>query len=68
MNTDRAYWAGLAWQMAEPVLRNMSEGNLKKNMLVEVSPNWDNGIGVALQRPFAQLSAFRSLFGVIVGE
>ncbi len=40
-NEDRAYWCSLAYKMAEPVLKNMSEGNLQKNMLVEVSPNWD---------------------------
>ncbi|TFU91603.1 DUF2264 domain-containing protein [Barnesiella sp. WM24] len=38
---DRAYWVDLLWQMAYPVLSNMAEGNLQKNMLVEVSPNWD---------------------------
>ncbi|WP_302984843.1 DUF2264 domain-containing protein [uncultured Muribaculum sp.] len=40
-NPDRAYWVRLAYKMAEPVLRNMAEGNLQKNMVVEVSPNWD---------------------------
>ena len=40
-NPDRAYWVGLAYKMAEPVLRNMAEGNLQKKMIVEVSPNWD---------------------------
>ncbi len=40
-NQDRAYWVDLAYQMAAPVLSNMAEGNLQKNMLVEVSPNWD---------------------------
>lgn len=40
-NPDRTYWVGLAYKMAEPVLRNMAEGNLQKNMIVEVSPNWD---------------------------
>lgn len=40
-NDDRAYWVDLAYSMAEPVLSNMAEGNLQKNMLVEVSPNWD---------------------------
>jgi len=39
--TDRAYWANQAWKIAEPVLRNMSKGELQKNMQVELSPNWD---------------------------
>ncbi len=41
LTTDRAYWTDLAYKMAYPVLSNMAEGNLQKNMLVEVSPNWD---------------------------
>ena len=40
-NPDRAYWADLAYKMAYPVLSNMAKGELQKNMLVEVSPNWD---------------------------
>ena len=40
-NADRNYWSDLAYKMAYPVLSNMAEGNLQKNMLVEVSPNWD---------------------------
>lgn len=38
---DRAYMAGLAYRMAEPVLKNMAEGKLQQEMLVEVSPTWD---------------------------
>jgi len=38
---DREYWSALAYKMAEPVLRNMAEGKLQQNMLVEVSPAWD---------------------------
>ena len=41
VNKDRAYWANLLYNMAKPVLSNMAEGNLQKNMQVEVSPNWD---------------------------
>jgi hypothetical protein len=40
-DNDRRYWSGLAYRIAEPVLRNMSKGELKKNMQVEVSPAWD---------------------------
>ena len=39
--TDRQYWASLAWRMAQPVLENMAKGELQKNMQVEVSPTWD---------------------------
>lgn len=41
-NNDRKYWTDLLYQMAEPVLSNMSKGELIKNMPVEVSPRWDN--------------------------
>lgn len=30
--SDRAYWSAKAYQMAAPVLRNLSEGTLRKNM------------------------------------
>jgi hypothetical protein len=39
--TDRQYWAGLAYQIAAPVLRPMSRGEFSKDMQVEVSPTWD---------------------------
>jgi hypothetical protein len=39
--SDRTYWANLAYKTAAPVLENMSKAELKKNMLVEVSPTWD---------------------------
>jgi len=39
--SDRTYWVDLAYKIAEPVLSNMSRGELQKNMLVEVSPTWD---------------------------
>lgn len=38
---DRGYWVNHAWKIAEPVLSNMSKGELRKNMQLELSPNWD---------------------------
>lgn len=38
---DRSYWVHLLDKMAAPVLSNMSRGELRKNMTVEVSPQWD---------------------------
>jgi len=38
---DRKYWTDLAYKIAEPVLRNMSKGELAKNMELEFSPSWD---------------------------
>lgn len=40
-NADRAYWTDLAYKIAYPVLSEMSQGTLKKDMKVEVSPNRD---------------------------
>ncbi len=39
--SDREYWCQQAYKMARAVLENMSKGERQKNMLVEVSPNWD---------------------------
>lgn len=39
--SDREIWCDVMYRMAAPVLSNMSEGHLKENMLVEVSPTWD---------------------------
>lgn len=38
---DREYWVRMAYKIAAPVLSNMSKGELKKNMQVEISPTWD---------------------------
>lgn len=57
-NEDRAYWVDLLYKMAAPVLRNMAEGNLQKNMIVEVSPNWDGrNKGVTYMETFGRLMA-----------
>lgn len=39
---DRAYWVALLDKIASPVLSNMSNGELRLNMQVDVSPTWDN--------------------------
>ena len=41
VKSDRELWAGILYQMAAPVLSNMSEGKVQENMLVELSPTWD---------------------------
>lgn len=41
VKSDRELWAGILYQMAAPVLSNMSEGKLQENMLIELSPTWD---------------------------
>ena len=58
MNTDRRYWCGLLYQMAEPLLGSMSEGRLQQDMLLEVSPAWDGrDKRVAYMEAFGRLMA-----------
>ena len=42
-NGDRRYWCSLLYRLSEPVLSNMSKGELRKNMTIELSPNWLKG-------------------------
>lgn len=39
--SDREVWCEIIYNMAEPVLSNMSKGKLQEKMIVEVSPGWD---------------------------
>lgn len=39
---DRVYWADMLYKLSAPVLSNMSKGELRKNMVLELSPTWDN--------------------------
>ena len=55
---DREYWCEQAYRMAQPVLENMAKGELQKNMLLEVSPNWDGrNKKVAYMECFGRLMA-----------
>ncbi|MCR4919342.1 MAG: DUF2264 domain-containing protein [Prevotella sp.] len=55
---ERAYWVEQLRRMAQPVLENMARGELKKNMRLEVSPNWDGrNKGVAYMECFGRLMA-----------
>ena len=55
---DRAYWCSVAWQISEPVLSNMSRGELKKNMELELSPTWDGrNTDVSYLETFGRLMA-----------
>ncbi len=56
--TDREYWCQQAYRMAQPVLENMAKGELQKNMMLEVSPNWDGrSKKVAYMECFGRLMA-----------
>jgi hypothetical protein len=55
---DRACWVDLMCRVAEPVLENMSRGELRKNMPVEYSPTWDGrDKQVAYMEAFGRLMA-----------
>lgn len=61
--TDREVWVDIMYQMAEPILKNMAEGTLQKNMTVEnggleLSPTWDGrNKKVAYMEAFGRLMA-----------
>jgi hypothetical protein len=40
-SNDRSYWVNLIDKIAAPILKNMSKGELRKNMLITYSPTWD---------------------------
>lgn len=45
---DREYWCNLLYKISAPVLSNLSKGELRKNMKLELSPIWDgrnDGVG-----------------------
>jgi hypothetical protein len=56
---DREYWVSLLDKMATPVLANMSRGELRKNMAVEVSKGWSEKATkeVAYMEAFGRLIA-----------
>lgn len=56
--TDREVWVDIMYKMAEPVLKNMAEGTLQKNMELELSPTWDGrNQKVAYMECFGRLMA-----------
>ena len=58
--SDRAYWVNLLDKISAPILKNMSKGELRKNMTIAFSPTWD-------KRPseVAYMEAFgRMLIGI----
>lgn len=58
VNADRTYWCDLAYKMAAPVLSNMSRGELRKNMQVEVSSSYaDRPVELAYMEAFGRLMA-----------
>lgn len=56
--SERELWCNVLYKMAEPVLRNMSRGELQKNMQLELSPTWDGrNRKVAYMECFGRLMA-----------
>ena len=55
---DREVWCETLYKIAEPVLKNMSRGELQKSMLVETSPSWDGRpVKVTYMECFGRLMA-----------
>ena len=55
---DRTQWVDLCYKIAQPVLENMSKGELQKNMQLELSPTWDGrDKRVAYMEAFGRLMA-----------
>lgn len=56
--SDRKFWAQTLYNIAEPVLSNMSEGRLQQTMQVETSPTWDGrDVRVTYMEAFGRLMA-----------
>lgn len=56
--SDREQWVELCYKIAQPVLENMSKGELHKNMQMEFSPTWDGRDSrVAYMETFGRLMA-----------
>lgn len=56
---DRKYWTDVLYKISSPILSNMSKGELRKNMMVELSPTWLKGRNkdVTYMEAFARLMA-----------
>ncbi|MBS1610737.1 MAG: DUF2264 domain-containing protein [Bacteroidetes bacterium] len=55
---EREYWVELMYKIAYPVLSNLSKGQLRKNMPVEVGPGWDGrNKDLAYMEAFGRLMA-----------
>lgn len=56
--SDREVWSELCYKIAQPILENMSKGELQKNMNIELSPTWDGrNKKVAYMEAFGRLMA-----------
>ncbi|QES89355.1 DUF2264 domain-containing protein [Rhizosphaericola mali] len=59
---DRIYWVNLLIKISTPVLENLANNTLRKNMVVDYSPSWDGR-----DKQVAYLEAFgRLLAGIAV--
>ncbi len=55
---DRRDWCEILSRMALPVLTNMSQGNLRNDMMIETGPTWDKrNINIGYTECFARLMA-----------
>ncbi|MCC8172945.1 MAG: DUF2264 domain-containing protein [Odoribacter sp.] len=58
MVSDREYWVNTLYDISAPILSNMSKGELRKNMIIELSPTWDKRpTAVTYMEAFGRLMA-----------
>ncbi len=55
--SDREYSTDLLYKISEPILRNMANGELRKNMNVELPPTWNRNKELAYMEAFGRLMA-----------
>lgn len=56
--SDREVWCNMCYKIAQPILENMSKGELQKKMNLELSPTWDGrNKKVAYLEAFGRLMA-----------
>ena len=68
-NNEREYWINLLMKISQPILSNMSKGELKKNFTIEYSPTWDQRNGnVAYMEAFGRLIAGIAPFAALSDE
>lgn len=69
--SDREIWCDVMYRMAAPVLSNMSEGLLKQNMLVKLSPTWDGrnqNVTYMESASYNSFQSYRKLLSIHTGS
>ncbi|MBO6281750.1 MAG: DUF2264 domain-containing protein [Alphaproteobacteria bacterium] len=57
VKSDREYWVNFAYKLSRPILENMSKGQLKQNMPIDVSTTFNRPHEIGYAEGFARLMA-----------